>query len=131
MADLTIFDPALCCSTGVCGPSVDETLVRFAGDVEWLRARGASIQRYNLAQEANAFVGRPMVRSALMAEGPECLPLVVRDGEILSRGRYPSRDEMAAWIGTSAEGGAQVAPSPDAPRRPSGPVSLGGSSGCC
>lgn len=34
-ASIEIFEPALCCSTGVCGPEVDESLVRFAADVDW------------------------------------------------------------------------------------------------
>jgi hypothetical protein len=34
--DLLVFDPALCCSSGVCGPELDTDLVRFAADLEWL-----------------------------------------------------------------------------------------------
>jgi hypothetical protein len=29
MAKMQVFDPAMCCSTGVCGPSVDPTLRAF------------------------------------------------------------------------------------------------------
>jgi hypothetical protein len=134
MAELMIYDPARCCSTGVCGPEVDETLVRFAADVEWLRSRGAAIRRFNLAQEAGAFAGQPLVRSALHTEGTACLPLVVRGEEILSRGCYPSRAELASWSETPAEGeGADdtegVTPA-SAPRRAPGLVGLGGSSNC-
>ena len=27
---IEIFDPAMCCSTGICGPSVNENLLRVA-----------------------------------------------------------------------------------------------------
>jgi hypothetical protein len=45
MSEIQVFDPALCCSTGVCGAEVDDTLVRFAADVEWLKRRGVAPSR--------------------------------------------------------------------------------------
>lgn len=57
MNELLVFDPALCCSTGVCGPEVDPALVSFAADLEWLRTRGVQVRRFNLAQEPGAFAG--------------------------------------------------------------------------
>jgi hypothetical protein len=65
MSEIRVFDPALCCSTGVCGPEVDETLVRFAADVEWLKRRGVAVRRHNLVQVAGAFVATRVVREAL------------------------------------------------------------------
>lgn len=106
MNEIQVFDPALCCSTGVCGPEVDEALVRFAADVEWLRARGVSVRRHNLAQEAGAFVATRAVREALASEGVGCLPLLVVDGTIVSRGAYPGRDELARLAGAAHAGDA-------------------------
>ncbi len=37
MKTLTVFDPAMCCSTGVCGSDVDQVLVDFSADVQWLK----------------------------------------------------------------------------------------------
>ena len=53
---LEVFDPAMCCSTGVCGPSVPPALARFAGDLEWLAGKGVEVRRYNLTHEPQAFV---------------------------------------------------------------------------
>lgn len=105
MPELNIFDPALCCSTGVCGAEVDETLVRFAADVEWLKRRGVAVRRYNLAQDAGAFVASRVVREALAGEGTACLPLLLVGGRVVSRGVYPGRDELAGLVGeaTAAE----------------------------
>lgn len=50
MRQIQVFDPALCCSSGVCGTDVDQALVTFSGDVEWLKQQGATLHRYNLAQ---------------------------------------------------------------------------------
>lgn len=51
MKTLTVFDPAMCCSTGVCGSDVDQVLVDFSADVQWLKGRGVQVERYNLAQQ--------------------------------------------------------------------------------
>lgn len=40
MKTIQIFDPALCCSSGVCGPETDPALVAFAADFEWARNAG-------------------------------------------------------------------------------------------
>jgi hypothetical protein len=94
MNRLDVYDPALCCATGVCGPGVDETLAQFASALEALRERGVTVSRYNLGQQPGAFAGNATVREALEREGVSCLPLVLSDGEILSRGRYPGRAEL-------------------------------------
>ncbi|MCE9634917.1 MAG: arsenite efflux transporter metallochaperone ArsD [Planctomycetes bacterium] len=103
MAQLTVFDPALCCSTGVCGTSVDPALARFAGDLRWLRARGVTVTRYNLAQEPGAFTADALVTGALKSQGMSCLPLLVADGRIASTGVYPDRAKLAEIAGVSAE----------------------------
>lgn len=57
MTAVRIFDPAMCCSTGVCGPSVDPKLVRFSADLDWLKSQGVAVERFNLSQEPAAFAG--------------------------------------------------------------------------
>lgn len=99
MTTLQVFDPPMCCSTGVCGPSVDPKLVRFASDLEWLAGEGVRVQRFNLAQEPQAFVMSPVVKAALEQAGNDCLPLIVVNDQIASRGVYPSRDQMAGFAG--------------------------------
>ena len=102
MKTIQIFDPALCCSTGVCGVEVDQTLVGFAADFEWAKAEGALIERFNLAQQPMAFAENKTVRSFLERSGAEALPLVLVDGEVAMSGRYPNRSEMADWAGVVA-----------------------------
>jgi len=127
MTELLVFDPALCCSTGVCGPEVNPDLVRFAADVEWLRKRGVEVRRFNLSQEPGTFAASAPVREALQNDGTDCLPLILVDGQVAARGRYPSRREMAGWTGAEA-----------AAATPYGLATLGApaggcdpSSGCC
>ena len=99
MPSIQIFDPALCCSTGVCGTEVEQSLVSFSADVDWARQQGATLLRFNLAQQPLAFAENPTVKAFLVRSGQEGLPLILVDGEVALAGRYPSRAELARWAG--------------------------------
>lgn len=103
MTSIQIFDPALCCSTGVCGVEVDQALVSFAADVDWAKQSGAQIERFNLAQQPLAFAENATVKAFLERSGQEALPLILVDGEVVLAGRYPNRAELARWAGIAAE----------------------------
>ncbi len=103
MTKLEVFDPPMCCSSGVCGPSVDPVLLRFSADFHWLAQQGVNVERYNLSQEPQAFLANPTVKAALNQEGSACLPLILVDGEIVSKGRYPERKELARLAGVAFE----------------------------
>ena len=101
MKSIQVFDPALCCSTGVCGVDVDQALVTFSADVEWAKQKGAVIERFNLAQAPMAFAENAVVKGFLDRSGAEALPLILVDGEMALAGRYPRRAELARWAGVS------------------------------
>lgn len=101
MTNIQIYDPALCCNTGVCGVDVDQALVSFSADADWARQNGAQIERFNLAQQPLSFADNAVVKSFLQRSGQEALPLVLLDGEMALAGRYPSRKELARWAGIS------------------------------
>ena len=99
---IQVFDPPMCCSTGVCGPAVDPALVQFAADLAWLQAQGVAVERFNLSQQPAAFAGTPVVREALAEDGNDCLPLIVADGAVLWKGKYPTRQMLAGFAGLQA-----------------------------
>ena len=99
MTKLQVYDPPMCCATGVCGPNVDPVLPRFMADLHWLANEGVAVERYNLAQDPQAFAANEAVKNALSIEGNECLPLIVVNGMIASRACYPSREELARLTG--------------------------------
>jgi len=103
MTTLQIFDPPMCCSTGVCGPNVDPVLPRFAADLHWLVGQGVRVERYNLSQQPEAFVAQEVVTKALTSEGNNCLPLVLVDGAVASAGAYPSRDDLIRMVGLAPQ----------------------------
>ncbi len=97
-----VFDPAMCCSTGVCGPSIDPALMRFAADLEWLGEQGVQVQRFNLSQEPAAFAAQPIVLKAIEVQGESALPAILVGGVLKSTGAYPSREQLAAWAAAPA-----------------------------
>ncbi len=96
---LEVFDPPMCCSTGVCGPNVDQRLVAFAAALDWLRANGVRVERYSPAHQFEAFSGNAKVVATVNDQGMGCLPLILVNGEIISHGVYPAREELAAMVG--------------------------------
>lgn len=97
MIKVQVFDPALCCSTGVCGTKVDPALVNFAADVDWAKKQGLTIERFNLSQQPMAFAQNELVKKFLERSGADSLPLILIDGDVALAGRYPSRKELAQW----------------------------------
>lgn len=99
MSTIEVFEPALCCNTGVCGDDVDQALLTFSADMDWLRSQGGDIARFNLASEPMAFAQRDSVAAFLKLSGSEGLPLVLVDGVTAVTGRYPGRAQLAKWAG--------------------------------
>jgi hypothetical protein len=120
MKKLDVYDPAMCCSTGVCGPDVDPALVQFAADLKWIAEQGVAVRRYNLGQEPEAFATNPAVVKEMEA-GMECLPIIAIDGRIMSTGIYPTREQLAQRLGLTET------PKPQAPA----PGRCAPRSGCC
>jgi hypothetical protein len=142
MTRVQVFDPAMCCSTGVCGPSVDPALARFAADLDWLKSQGVSVERFNLGQQPGAFVKDDAVKTALETKGEAGLPVVKADGQLMTTGISPTHDGLAQWVGllvsgpttNAGESAAKRAPVPNAGGC-CGPSTKGASStkssGCC
>jgi len=126
MTTLTVYDPAMCCSTGICGADVDQNLVNFAADLDWLKSVGIDVTRINISNEPIEFVNNPKVKSVLDSDGVDGLPVILVDGETCSKSRFPGRAEMASWVGVNFSAATEKA---------SGGCCGGGekeaSSGCC
>jgi len=109
-----LFEPAMCCQTGVCGPSVDQQLIDVREDLRWVEGLGATVARHNLSSDPDAFVANPKVTGLMAAFGDGALPALLFDGEIALHGRYPSRDELAGLLGAAAPQPLQLAVGGDA-----------------
>lgn len=108
MKNLEVFDPALCCSTGVCGTDVDQELIDFAANADWLKKQGINVRRFNLSQEPMEFVNNAKAKAFLETAGAESLPLLLLDGEVVLTGRYPKQSELAKWFGLQTTGSSEA-----------------------
>lgn len=93
---IEIFDPAMCCATGVCGPSVDPELVRIQESLRQIQkhAPAVNVARSGLSSDPQAFVTNSAVAEMLEIEGPGCLPLVYVDGQLISKRCYPANEQL-------------------------------------
>lgn len=101
MTRLQVFDKPVCCSSGVCGPDVDPALVMFSADLQWLERQGVEVQRINPAHQPSLFAASELVRDELRTHGSNCLPVIVVNDVVVSRGVFPSRTKLAGWTGTT------------------------------
>lgn len=102
MKKIQIYDPAMCCSTGVCGPSVDPELLRMSVVVKNLESKKYPVQRFNLTNDTDEFINQSEVHALLNEKGPEVLPIVMVDDEVMMTGEYPTNEELEQWTGLSA-----------------------------
>jgi hypothetical protein len=98
---IRVYEPALCCNTGVCGPDVDEALVAFTADLKHLQALGVDIERHNLANDPQAFASNETVRAFLQVAGSGGLPLTLVDGVTVATGSYPDRARLLRFAGVT------------------------------
>jgi len=99
MKKVRVFDPPLCCSTGICGADVDPALINIAADIEWLKSQGVPVERFNLAQQPLVFIQTLQVKEALDTIGNDALPVTLIDEAVVLTGRYPTRSDFAKWLG--------------------------------
>lgn len=98
MKTIQVYDPPMCCSTGVCGPQVDPVLAAFSGFLHQAKQRGCAVERFNLTQQPIAFLENPAVKSVLDGEGVDALPVILVDGHVVLKGRYPDETQRATWL---------------------------------
>jgi len=101
MKNLTIYDPAMCCPTGICGAEIDQKLVEFAADLDWLKSEGIEVRRINLSQEPALFAENEQVKTILETSGIEGLPVILAADEMQSSGQYPDRARLAQMAGVT------------------------------
>lgn len=133
MTKIDIFDPAMCCSSGICGENVDQEVVDAAAAVSAARKEGVDVARHNLASAPSDFASTPVVRELLESEGADSLPAVVINGEIVLKGAYPTLAQLRAWARRDSAGNSdsQVAHDGRPELRVASSSCCGGASGCC
>lgn len=91
---IEIYDPPMCCSSGLCGPTIDPELVKMNDAVLALKKQGAEVERYNLLQQTKAFLANLEVADLLHKNGRKILPITLVNGQVFKIGAYPSYEEL-------------------------------------
>lgn len=98
MKRIEIFDPTMCCSTGVCGPTIDTELLRVSTVISNLEKNGIKVERYNLTSNPQAFVDNKMINDMLNKDGVEVLPVTIVDGKVAKTKDYLTNDELVKFL---------------------------------
>ncbi|MCX6286622.1 MAG: arsenite efflux transporter metallochaperone ArsD [Bacteroidetes bacterium] len=103
MKKIEIFDPALCCPTGLCGPNINPDLMRIAAAVEALKRKDVEIMRHNLRDVPQLYVDNSVVNKFLQENGADALPITLVDGKLEVAKKYPTNEQLTEWTGVNLE----------------------------
>jgi hypothetical protein len=97
-ARVEIFDPPMCCPTGVCGPALDQTLLDVNEMILSLKAAGVSVERYQMTSQSAAFLNNADVMRLVREQQMAALPITVVRGHVVKVGAYPTLAEIKASL---------------------------------
>jgi len=97
-ADVEIFDPPMCCPTGICGPTIDQALLDLNEMVMALQSQGVSVARYQMTSHPNAFLGNAEVMKLVREQQMAALPITVVRGKVVKTKTYPSLAEVKTHL---------------------------------
>ncbi len=104
MKKMQIFEPAMCCPTGICGVGVDPELIRISTVINTLNNKGIEIERFNLSNAPQEFIKNNKINNLINEKGVDVLPATILDGELVVTGRYPTNEEIAKMFGVTVSG---------------------------
>ena len=93
-ADVEFFDPPMCCPTGLCGPTLDQTLLVMNQMILALQRDNVRVERYQMSSNPNAFLSNAEVMKLVREKQMEALPIIVIRGKVVKVGAYPSAEEI-------------------------------------
>ena len=98
MKKMKIFEPAMCCPTGLCGVGVDPELLLISTVLDTLKKHGVIVDRFNLNSAPAEFIKNKTINAYINEKGTEGLPVVMVDDEIVITGRYPTNEEFTKLL---------------------------------
>jgi predicted nicotinamide N-methyase len=102
-ADIEIFDPPMCCPTGLCGPTLDETLLDVDEMVMELQAEGLHVERYQMTGHPQVFLANAEVMALVRERQMDALPITVVRSRVIKAGAYPAMLEVRAALNGASD----------------------------
>jgi hypothetical protein len=97
-AVVELFDPPMCCPTGLCGPTLDQTLLDVNEMILTLQAEGLTVARYPMTGQPQAFLSNPEVMRLVREQQMAALPITVVRGQVVKVGVYPTLSEIMSIL---------------------------------
>jgi hypothetical protein len=97
-AVVELFDPPLCCPTGLCGPTLDQTLLDVNEMILALQAGGVTVARYQMTGHPQAFLSNPDVMRLVREQQLAALPITAVRGQVVKIGAYPTLAEVKSLL---------------------------------
>jgi hypothetical protein len=97
-ADVGMFDPPMCCPTGLCGPTLDQTLLDVSEMILSLQRENLRVERYQMTSNPNAFLANAEVMKLVREKQMDALPITVVRGQVIKVGAYPTLDEVKSHL---------------------------------
>ena len=89
-----IFDPPMCCPTGMCGPTIDQALLNVNEMILTLQSDDVSVVRYQMTSHPQAFLNNADVMRLVREQQMAALPITVVGGKVIKAGEYPTLTEI-------------------------------------
>ncbi|HBR03025.1 MAG TPA: arsenical resistance operon transcriptional repressor ArsD [Ruminiclostridium sp.] len=131
MKNMKIFEPAMCCETGLCGVGIDPELLRISAVLNTLKSKGVTVSRYNLNNAPMEFINNKVINAYINVHGPESLPVTTVDNKIVIAGRYPTNEEFINLLSLPEGILAEQRKPAKAAVMPKKPGNCGCKGGCC
>jgi len=95
---ITIYEPNLCCPSGVCGPNPDQTLIKLQDAIDKLKNEGIETERFTITSHPKQFTQNTDVMKLMQEKQLEALPITTIDGKVIKVGSYPSLEDLKQHI---------------------------------
>ena len=93
-----LFDPPMCCPTGLCGPALDQTLLDVNEMILSLQDEGVQVERYQMTSDPQKFIANNEVMRLVREQQMDALPITTVHGQVIKVGIYPTLDEVRAAL---------------------------------
>jgi hypothetical protein len=84
----------MCCPTGLCGPTLDQTLLDVNEMIFTLQRENLRVERYQITSNPKAFLVNAEVMKLVHEKQMEALPITVVHGKVIKVGVYPALEEI-------------------------------------
>jgi disulfide oxidoreductase YuzD len=106
---IIIYESAMCCSSGVCGPSPDQALLNLQDAIEEIKKVGSEVKRYSITLNPKKFRENPQVIRLIQEQQLKALPITTFNGNVVKSGGYPTLEELKNLLKNSVDPSAVLA----------------------